>query len=48
MVVLTIYNAYRAEAMAAGADVFLVKGCPDEELVAAILNNEESQPVAER
>jgi DNA-binding NarL/FixJ family response regulator len=37
VVVLTIYTTYRAKALAAGADVFLVKGCSNEELLAAIL-----------
>ena len=41
IVVLTLYAAYRAEALAAGADAFLVKGCPNEELFAAISNNGE-------
>ena len=36
VVVLTIHPALRAEALAAGADVFLVKGCPAGELLAAI------------
>jgi DNA-binding NarL/FixJ family response regulator len=40
VVVLTLYATYRAEALAAGADAFLVKGCPNEELLAAILRNE--------
>jgi DNA-binding NarL/FixJ family response regulator len=40
IVVLTLYAAYRAEALAAGADAFLVKGCPNEELFVAILRNE--------
>ena len=43
VVVLTLYATYRAEALAAGADAFLVKGCPNEELFAAILNNGEPQ-----
>jgi DNA-binding NarL/FixJ family response regulator len=43
VVVLTLYVTYRTEALAAGADVFLVKGCPNEELFAAILNNGEPQ-----
>ena len=43
IVVLTLYATYRAEAMAAGADAFLIKGCPNEELFAAILNNGEPQ-----
>ena len=39
VVVLTLYAAYQTRAMSAGADTFLVKGCPNEELLAAILNN---------
>jgi len=38
VVVLTIHAAYRQEALAAGADAFLVKGCPEGELLAAILD----------
>jgi DNA-binding NarL/FixJ family response regulator len=38
VVVLTMYAAYRAEALAAGADAFLVKGCPAGELLEAILD----------
>jgi DNA-binding NarL/FixJ family response regulator len=37
VVVLTMYPAYRAQALAAGADAFLVKGCPSGELLEAIL-----------
>ena len=37
VIVLTIRTALRAEALAAGADAFLVKGCPAGELLAAIL-----------
>jgi DNA-binding NarL/FixJ family response regulator len=37
VIVLTIHTALRAEALAAGADVFLVKGCPAGELLAAIM-----------
>ncbi|MHB0857554.1 MAG: response regulator [Anaerolineae bacterium] len=36
VVVLTLYAEYRAEAFAAGADVFLVKGGPTEALWSAI------------
>jgi DNA-binding NarL/FixJ family response regulator len=39
VVVLTMYATYRAEALAAGADAFLVKGCPAEELLEAILDH---------
>jgi DNA-binding NarL/FixJ family response regulator len=38
VVVLTMYPAYRAEALAAGADAFLVKGCPPDRLLEAILS----------
>jgi DNA-binding NarL/FixJ family response regulator len=37
VIVLTVVAAHRARALAAGADAFLVKGCPAEELLAAIL-----------
>jgi DNA-binding NarL/FixJ family response regulator len=37
VIVLTVHTSYRARALAAGADAFLVKGCPAEELLAAIL-----------
>jgi coenzyme F420-reducing hydrogenase delta subunit len=36
-VVLTLYPTYRAKALAAGADAVLVKGCPPEKLLKAIL-----------
>jgi len=38
VVVLTIDASYRADALAAGADVFLVKGCAAQELLEAILD----------
>jgi DNA-binding NarL/FixJ family response regulator len=41
VVVLTIHASYRADAMAAGADAFLVKGCPAGELLAAITGQSE-------
>jgi two-component system response regulator DesR len=37
MVVLTMYATHRAAALAAGADAFLLKGCPAEALQDAIL-----------
>jgi DNA-binding NarL/FixJ family response regulator len=37
IVALSMDAAHRAEALAAGADRFLLKGCPTEELLAAIL-----------
>ena len=40
IIMLTVYNAHRAEATAAGVDVFLSKGCPVETLLSAILTDE--------
>jgi DNA-binding NarL/FixJ family response regulator len=37
VIILTIHTGLRAEALAAGADAFLVKGCPADELLAAIM-----------
>ena len=37
VIVLTMYPAYRAKALTAGADAVLVKGCPPERLLNAIL-----------
>ena len=37
IIALTIYSAYRAEALAAQADAFLVKGCCLEELLQTIM-----------
>jgi DNA-binding NarL/FixJ family response regulator len=36
VIVLTMYGAHRADAIAAGADAFLVKGCRADELLGAI------------
>jgi DNA-binding NarL/FixJ family response regulator len=36
VVVLTVYAAYRTAAQAAGADAFVIKGTPPEELLEAI------------
>jgi DNA-binding NarL/FixJ family response regulator len=41
VVVLTIDASYRADALAAGADAFLVKGCAARELLAAIVGQSE-------
>ena len=41
VIVLTIHAGYRADALAAGADAFLVKGCPAEDLVKAILDQQQ-------
>lgn len=37
VIALTMYPTYRADAQAAGADVFLLKGCSVEDLRAAIV-----------
>ena len=39
VVVLTMYASYQADALAAGADAFVVKGCPAEELLETILDH---------
>ena len=39
VIVLTMYALHQADALAAGADAFLVKGCPAEELLEAILGH---------
>jgi DNA-binding NarL/FixJ family response regulator len=36
VLILTLYPAHRAEALAAGADGFLLKGCPADELLQAL------------
>lgn len=36
VIMLSMYRSYQAAALAAGADAFLVKGCPPEELFEAI------------
>jgi DNA-binding NarL/FixJ family response regulator len=41
IVMLTMYSSYKADAEASGADRFLVKGCPADELLEAILNHQE-------
>ena len=41
VVVLTIHASYRADALAAGADAFLIKGCAARELLAAITGQSE-------
>jgi DNA-binding NarL/FixJ family response regulator len=38
VVVLTIHASYRTDALAAGADAFLIKGCVAQELLEAILD----------
>ena len=37
VVLISMYADYQKEALASGADAFLVKGCPAEELVSTIL-----------
>jgi DNA-binding NarL/FixJ family response regulator len=44
VVAVTLYEEYRDDAMSAGADAFLVKGCPPEDLIAAILDREAGTP----
>jgi DNA-binding NarL/FixJ family response regulator len=41
VIALTMYNRYKAQALAAGVDAFLLKGCPTETLVDAILSLKE-------
>lgn len=36
VIVLTLYGNHRGDALGAGADAFLIKGCPTEKLVEAI------------
>lgn len=36
VILLSLYAAYREQALAAGADAFLVKGCPVEEIMDAL------------
>jgi DNA-binding NarL/FixJ family response regulator len=43
VVVLTMYGSYRQDALAAGADAFLIKGCSDQDLLAAILGDGEQE-----
>ena len=38
VVILTLHEDIRAEALAAGADAFLIKGCPPEKLIQEIRN----------
>jgi DNA-binding NarL/FixJ family response regulator len=43
VVVLTMYPMYREDALAAGADAFLVKGCPPGRLLAALTGQSEEK-----
>lgn len=46
VIILTIYNAYRANALAAQADRFLIKGCPARDMLMAILEQPQaSHPI---
>jgi DNA-binding NarL/FixJ family response regulator len=44
VVAVTLYREYRKDALAAGADAFLVKGCPPEELIEAVLGGAAPTP----
>ncbi len=46
VVVMSMYSTYRSEALAAGADRFLVKGGPTRELFEGILGSDGSDRVA--
>jgi DNA-binding NarL/FixJ family response regulator len=39
VIVLTVHAEYRSEALAAGADCFLLKGCPSSQLFQAVLES---------
>jgi DNA-binding NarL/FixJ family response regulator len=41
VVVLTIHASYQADALAAGADAFLIKGCATAELMRTILDQQQ-------
>ena len=43
IVVLTMYTTHRAAALAAGADAFLLKGCPAQDLLEAIVSQASHQ-----
>ncbi len=43
VIILTMYPVHQAEALAAGADAFLVKGCPAEKLLATILSEPQKE-----
>jgi DNA-binding NarL/FixJ family response regulator len=42
IVVLTMYATDRASLLAAGADAFLLKGCPTSELLEAVMPGEQA------
>jgi DNA-binding NarL/FixJ family response regulator len=37
VIIITMYSSHKEAALAAGADVYLIKGCPPDELIKAIL-----------
>ena len=43
VILISIYADYQGEALESGADAFLVKGCPAEELVSAIVGAQPNQ-----
>jgi DNA-binding NarL/FixJ family response regulator len=45
VVILTLYEERREESLAAGADGFLVKGCPPEELFRVLKNQRKDKNV---
>lgn len=40
VVLISMYAEYRVEALSIGADAFVVKGCPAEELIAAVIGQQ--------
>lgn len=44
IIILTMYPEYQAEALAAGADAFLVKGCPLDEITDMIRSFQDCRP----
>lgn len=48
VVILTMYAMHWADAMAAGADGFLVKGCPTEDLLSALSCQPRPRPKSEK
>jgi DNA-binding NarL/FixJ family response regulator len=42
VVVLTMYGSHRADALAAGADAFLIKGCSADDILEAVISCGES------
>jgi DNA-binding NarL/FixJ family response regulator len=46
VIILTVHAAYRAAVIATGADDFLIKGCPTEDLFEAIQRGHRFQDIA--